>query len=310
MEADFGSRLVLRAPAKVNLSLEVCGKRADGYHDLRMLMAPVSLWDEVILEPLAEEGRLEVACEGVPEVAAGEDNLCHRAARFYREETGQRVGLRIRVRKTIPAGAGLGGGSSDAAATLMGLERLCSRPLDGEARRRAAHRVGADVPFFFARGPAWVEGIGERVTPLPEVPPLWLVLVHPGVFLPTPQVFSRFTMGLTSPGRVHTIAQFNFQGLLQGLRNDLQDAAVTLEPRVGTALEVLGRAGAPGRLMSGSGSAVFGLFADEASARDAADRVQRAPETCGWRIEVVHTLPPGAYPFLDEQHPDWGVDKR
>lgn len=293
------SDLRLAAPAKVNLFLEVRGKRPDGYHELRMFLAPVSLFDGLALEPLEEDGRVEVLSEGGAEVPSGEGNLCHRAARFYFGETGAPGGVRVRLSKAIPAGAGLGGGSSDAAATILGLERLCRRPLSAASRARAAFAVGADVPFFFARGPAWVEGIGELVHPVPAFDPLWLVLVHSGAFLSTRHVFSRFTQGLTTPGAAHTIAQFNFRGFAAALRNDLEPAAMALEPSVGAALAALRAAGAAGVRMSGSGSAVFGLFPDEPSAQRAAVLLRQGHGTENWRVEVVHTLPPDTFPFSE-----------
>lgn len=297
MRAEQGLRL--RAPAKVNLFLQVCGRRPDGYHDLRMFLAPVSLFDDVELTALPEAGRVEVLAEGGESVPSGEGNLCHRAARFYFEETGVPAGARIRVVKRVPSGAGLGGGSSDAAVTILGLERLFGRPLSAPAQRRSAFAVGADVPFFFARGPAWVEGIGEAVRPAPGFEPLWMVLVHPGAFLSTARVFSRFTPGLTTPETPHTIAQFNFRGFVQALRNDLGAAARELEPSVGAALEALKSAGASGSLMSGSGSAVFGLFPDEPAARQGASLLGRRADERGWRVDVVVTLPRGAFPFVE-----------
>jgi 4-diphosphocytidyl-2-C-methyl-D-erythritol kinase len=293
--------LRLRAPAKVNLRLEVRGKRPDGYHELRMLLAPVGLIDELDLRVLRGQGRVEVACGGDPAVEGGAGNLCFRAARFFTAATGWARSVEVRVCKRIPAGAGLGGGSSDAAATLMGLERLSGIPLAADQRREAAFHVGADVPFFFERRAAWVEGIGEEVRPVDLLDPLWLVLVHPGISLATADVFSRFTMGLTSPGRLPTIAQFNFQGIVEGMRNDLQTAAQELGPAVSEALAVLAEAGSAHRLMSGSGSAVFGLFPEEDSARQVASLVGRHAATRpGWRVEVVQTQAPDAFPFLDE----------
>ena len=290
----------LLAPAKVNLYLEVLGRRPDGYHDLRMLMAPVSWFDRIRVGRLAEPGRVEVAVEGREGPPPGEDNLCVRAARFYFAETGARGGARILLKKRIPAGAGLGGGSSDAAAVVMGLERLFGRPLPAGARRRAAFAVGADVPFFFARGPAWVEGIGERVRPLPgTAPPLWLTVVWPGVFLSTASVFSRLTKGLTSPGAAPRIAQFNFQGVARGLRNDLQAAALIELPAIGPALGALRRAGADHVLMSGSGSAVFGLLPGAAEAARVARTIRRMPEAQGWEVRVVRTLPPLGFPLRE-----------
>lgn len=294
------SVLELRAPAKVNLFLEVVGKRSDGYHELRMFMAPVSLFDDLVLERLEEPGRVEVAVVGDADgaVEGGERNLCHRAARFYLDRSGARGGVRVTLRKRIPVGAGLGGGSSDAAAAILGLERLFGAPLTAESRRAAAFCVGADVPFFFARTAAWIGGVGEAVEPAPAFAPLWLVLAHPGVFLSTAAVFSRFTMGLTTPRQPPTIPSFRFEGFLQGLRNDLEPAARSLEPAVGEVLEALAGVGAPGVLMSGSGSAAFGLFPDEGSAREAASCLVRQPRARTWRVDVVHSLPPESFPFL------------
>jgi 4-diphosphocytidyl-2-C-methyl-D-erythritol kinase len=293
--------LRLRAPAKINLSLEVLGKRADGYHELRMLMAPVSLFDEVVLERLPEPGRVEVRSNWA-QVGEGEQNLCHRAARYYLERAGVGAGVRVRLTKRIPAGAGLGGGSSDAAATILGLEELFGRSLSPECLTDAAFRVGADVPFFFARAPAWVEGIGERVQPLPEFPRLWLVIVHPGAFLSTAAVFSRYrapgNMELTRSQPPPTMPAFDFRCFVGGLRNDLQPVALGLEPAVGEALDALARVGAAGALMSGSGCATFGLFEDEARAREAQSALSRQPRVRDWFVEVVHTLAPGSFPFL------------
>ncbi|PLX44243.1 MAG: 4-(cytidine 5'-diphospho)-2-C-methyl-D-erythritol kinase [Deltaproteobacteria bacterium] len=157
--------LSLLAPAKVNFSLEIIGKRPDGYHELRMLMAPISLYDEIKISP-TESCLVEVFSAGSDYVSSGEDNICHRAASFYFKETGISGGAKIDIRKNIPVGAGLGGGSSDGAATIMGLERLFGRKLSREERKKAAFEVGADLPFFFARGWALVEGIGEKVTPV------------------------------------------------------------------------------------------------------------------------------------------------
>jgi 4-diphosphocytidyl-2-C-methyl-D-erythritol kinase len=288
----------LRAPAKINLFLEVRGKRPDGYHELRMFLAPISLFDRLRLETL-EVGRVETFADGGPHVPSGEENLCCRAARFYFQETGLAGGVRVHLTKAIPAGAGLGGGSSDAAVTILGLERLYGVSLSEASRKRAAFAVGADVPFFFARGPAWVEGIGEQVRRAPPFEPLWLVLVQTGAFLPTGQVFSRFTRGLTTPGAAHTIAQFNFRGFVAALRNDLEPAAGALEPSIGAALEALRRVGAPGALMSGSGSAVFGLFPDEPHARRAASVLRHDPGAERWRVDVAHTLLPDAFPFSE-----------
>ncbi len=278
----------LLAPAKVNLILEVVGKRPDGYHELRSLMAPVSLFDRVSLTRLAK-ARIEVTCEGSSDVPGGEENLCHRAAKFYFERKKIAGGVHIRVDKAIPSGAGMGGGSSDAATTIMGLEKLYSQSLSEEDKSQAAFEVGADVTFFFAKGPAWVEGIGEKVVPVTFEAPLWMVIIHPGVFLSTAAVFSKVNIGLTTPGLLHTIGQFNFRGIVEALHNDLENAARTLEPEIAYVLDVLDRVGALKSMMTGSGSAAFGIFPDEDKANDAKEKLKgQAPQH--WRIEVVSTL--------------------
>lgn len=297
--------LDLLAPAKVNLCLHVLGRRADGYHDLRSLMAPVNLYDRLRLERL-DANRIEVTAAGSPHVEGGEKNLCHRAASFYFRTTGATGGVRVRVDKKIPVGAGFAGGSSDAAAVLMGLEQIFGRALNPAERIRAAFDVGADVPFFFARCPAWVGGIGERVTPVPASGPLWLVLIHPGVFLSTAAVFSRHNKELTSRGEVHNITQFDFQGVAAGLHNDLEPAARGLEPAIGEAAGALRAAGLAAVAMTGSGSAVFGLCPDEALARRVADTVRRGVPRA-WFVAAVHTLPRS--PLAAEEEP-WGVGKR
>jgi 4-diphosphocytidyl-2-C-methyl-D-erythritol kinase len=284
----------LLAPAKVNLTLQVVGKRPDGYHELRSLMAPVSIFDRLTLTKLKEE-RIEVVCEGAGDVPGGEQNLCHRAAKFYFEQTKIAGGVQIRVEKVTPSGAGMGGGSSDAATTIMGLEKLYGQELCEEDKKLAAFEVGADVTFFFAEAPAWVGGIGEKVRPVAFETPLWIVVIHPGIILSTAAVFSNLNIGLTTSSRLHTIGQFNFQGIVEAVSNDLEEAARTLEPDIADALAALDGADAQRSMMTGSGSAVFGLFADEASANTAYRLIAgQAPER--WWIEVASTLGATAAP--------------
>lgn len=278
----------LLAPAKVNLTLQVVGKRPDGYHELRSLMAPVSLFDRVTLTRLDKE-RIEVVCQGGKDVPGGEQNLCHRAAKFYFEHKKIEGGVHILVDKAIPSGAGMGGGSSDAATTIMGLEALFGQKLNEGQKKQAAFEVGADVTFFFAKGPAWVEGIGENVRPVAIESPLNMVVIHPGAFLSTAAVFSKINIGLTSPSPLHTIGRFNFRGIVEALSNDLENAARTLEPEIAHALDALDRVGALRSMMTGSGSAVFGIFPDEEKAK-AAHRLLEAQAPGDWWIEVACTL--------------------
>jgi 4-diphosphocytidyl-2-C-methyl-D-erythritol kinase len=283
------SLLRLRAAAKVNLVLEVVGKRPDGYHELRSLFAAVSLYDELALERLPAGAGIEVVSEGSVHVPSGDGNLCHKAARFFFAETGHPAGVRIRVSKSIPVGAGMGGGSSDAAATLLGLSRLFESPLTPAMKARSGFAVGADVPFFLAEsGAAWIGGIGEEVRPAPLPERLWLVMVHPGVFLSTGEVFAQWRRGLTKTPAVPTISQLGFREIAAGLRNDLETAARALEPSIGAALDALRAAGCEAASMTGSGSAVFGLFPDEDHARRAAQSLLGVVPD-GWRVEALHT---------------------
>lgn len=295
------------APAKVNLSLKVTGKRPDGYHELVSVMAPISLFDRITLKKLGEAGKIEAKSVGSAHVEDGEKNLCHKAARFFFAETGVEGGVSIEVEKNIPVGAGLGGGSSDAASTILALSRLYGVELSEDSAARAGFAVGADVPFFFAGGPAQVGGIGEKVTPLKDMETLFLVILFPGAFLSTGEVFSRLNMGLTRKSSANTITCFNFQGIREALVNDLMAPALEAMPLIGEALEVLKAHGARAWLMSGSGSAVFGVFEDESRAGAAALRI-RAGSPPGWKVEAVRTLTKASdFPTMKMR---WGVGKR
>lgn len=298
-ERQYGGALKLLAPAKINLYLEVLGKRPDGYHSLRSYLAPISLFDEIELVKVHKVGSVKTISSGRDVPLDGGDNLCSRAAAFFFRESGVEGGVRILLKKVIPIGAGLGGGSSDAAATIMGLERLFNCALSEQSLEKAAFEVGADVPFFFSRSAAWIEGVGEKVCPAPIEQPVWLVVVHPACVLSTRFVFSKFTMGLTSKERTHTMMHLTFQGILKGLRNDLQLTVGNIEEKVALALDVLRNVGALASCMSGSGSAVFGLFADRGSAFDAAAEIKTYPYARNWWVEAATTLPSGAFPFTD-----------
>lgn len=295
------------APAKINLSLIVTARRPDGYHELDSVMAPVAIYDRLTLERTDGGGGISVFSSGSSHVGGGESNICHRAAKFFFERTGASGGVRITVEKNIPVGAGMGGGSSDAASVIMALEKLFDRPLEAEDRREAAFAVGADVPFFFARGPARIRGIGEEVEPVRIAEPLWLVVIHPGIFLSTAAVFSDLNMGLTRKSRANTIANFNFQGISEGLANDLEPPALRLAPEIGRALEELRAEKCAASVMTGSGSAVFGLFSGPGEAEAAARAIQARNER-SWRVEATRTLNEAS--DFPEMIFNWGVGKR
>ncbi|HJU17612.1 MAG TPA: 4-(cytidine 5'-diphospho)-2-C-methyl-D-erythritol kinase, partial [Stellaceae bacterium] len=267
------------APAKVNLYLHILGRRSDGYHELDSLVAFADIGDRLLAAPAAQ---LSLALDG-PEAASlaglGEDNLVLRAARRLAAHAGVSAGAALRLEKNLPAAAGIGGGSSDAVAALKALAALWRVPADKAALAALGRELGADVPVCLYGRPAWVGGIGERITPAPGLPPAGIVLANPRIALPTAAVFA--ALGLPrGVGRREALGQAgrfapmpaDAQELAHALalcRNDLTEAAVALVPEIGAALARL--AALPGALlarMSGSGATCFALFAD----RDAALR--------------------------------------
>lgn len=271
-------KLVAEAFAKVNLSLVVVGRRPDGYHELDTLFQAVALTDRLTFEP-ADTLSLEVDDPSIP---AGEENLVLRAARALAHEAGIRPKAALTLEKRIPSGGGLGGGSSDAAVTLLGLSALWELDLPLEVLSRVGGAIGSDVPFFLHGGTARGLGRGERIEPLGDLPPQAVVLVMPPFPVSTPAVFGR----LQAPawdgrggGRLGEEAPD---------RNDLEPAAEALFPALRAVRESLGRVGATRARLSGSGSTVFGLFPDLATASEAARRLDGLPE--GSAVRVVPTL--------------------
>jgi 4-diphosphocytidyl-2-C-methyl-D-erythritol kinase len=287
----------VEAPAKINLTLEILARRADGYHALRSVMVPIALADELTF---AASERFAFACDP-PSLAA--DNLVTRAF--------ARVGLAdapvaVTLRKRVPAGAGLGGGSSDAAGVL----RAAMHGAFGEPPARDwlsdARALGSDVPFFLADGPALVEGTGERVTALGSAPPWWVVLVVPEAHVSTAGAYAALAAeraAAPAPTRpragsatlrcAEALQRADYDGVLTAMTNDFEPLVRAAHPAVDAALRALAVAGAPGRAMlSGSGSACFALFATEADARAFAARL-RAPAAA--TTHVVRFAESGAW---------------
>jgi 4-diphosphocytidyl-2-C-methyl-D-erythritol kinase len=297
--------LGLPAPAKLNLFLHVTGQRADGYHELQSVFVPVSLADT-----LDFESRTDGVIERTGDViGAPERDLCVRAAQLLRERAGTALGVSIHVDKAIPPGSGMGGGSSDAATTLIALNRLwglgCSRAQLAEL----AVELGADVPFFLGAGPAFVEGIGERLSPV-AVQPAWYAVIHPQVHVSTAEIFT--DPGLTRDTKLTTIAAFSAAQdvssatLQKGLKrlpaspdrqralfgtNDLQAVAMRRAPEVRAAVEHLSCFG--NARMTGSGSAVFAPFDSEVQAREAI--VALPAGWSGWAVQGLDEHPLAAW---------------
>jgi 4-diphosphocytidyl-2-C-methyl-D-erythritol kinase len=263
--------LRLPAPAKLNLFLHVTGRRSDGYHMLETLLVPISHGDEIVL---AEQDDRRVArLEGPAEVAP-EDDLAVRAARLLQRSCRVERGVAIRVRKRIPLGGGLGGGSSDAATVLLGLNRLWQLGLSRRALMTLALELGADVPFFVFGEPALGRGIGELLAAV-SLPPLWFVVLEPPISVATAAVFAAPELTRHSPSAKIQVFPENFG------RNDLQSVAIAQFPEIAACLGALADAGAVAApavaaRMSGAGACVFAAFDAEKDAQRVLSRAEDA----------------------------------
>lgn len=261
----------VRAPAKVNLFLAVTGRRADGYHELISLLCAVDLWDRL---SFAFSGTgIAVHCQA-PGIPDGEANIAHRAAALFcrwLEDRGVAppTGIRISIDKRIPAGAGLGGGSSDAAAVLSVLNRHTGQPFSLTELEGLAMMLGADVPFFLHARPMLATGIGERLEPVADLPPRFVVIVFPGFSIATAAVYRDLNLELTKCGKKikKNLLKNGLFAVEQVLCNDLEAVSAAKHPEIVSIKEQLMLAGASGALMSGSGSSVYGLFEDRGAAR-------------------------------------------
>ena len=220
--------LTLKAPAKVNYLLDVIGRRSDGYHDLRMVMQRVNLCDDISIT-LTETPDLTVSC-GIKGVPDGPGNIAWKAARIMLDQAGSGLGASITITKNIPVAAGLGGGSSDAASVLMGMNELLELGLTDQKLMEIGVKLGADVPFFIFKKTALAEGIGEQLQVMPAMPSLWILLVNPGVHVSTAWVYKN--LQLTSRGELAKLPQFfdNAEAVCALLSNDLENVTIPAFP--------------------------------------------------------------------------------
>ena len=274
-------RVRLRAFAKVNYALEVRGLRDDGYHEIASVLQSISLADELEIE--RSNGGFELLFEPAgAEVGPLEENTVYKAWALLREASGDELPVRIRLHKKIPAGAGLGGGSADAAATLFGINELLGLGLSYEELRGVASRIGADVAFCLAGGTALGEGIGEVLTPLPAPPEHHLVLAKPVRSAETGGIYRAYDEQSGGRGTasvesaVAALVAGDLCALAAGLGNDLEPVTAGFVPEVTAYKEDLLREGALGAAMTGTGTAVYGVFRREDDVRSARRRV-RAP---------------------------------
>lgn len=274
-------KLELFAPAKINLGLAVTGKLENGYHTLDTLFTTLDVGDTLTLETTDSGISLEVAGSELP---AGPENLVYRAAKQYLEMANITHGTQIHLEKRLPIAAGLGGGSSDAATTLMGISRLYPSPVSLPA---LAKSLGADVPFFLEGGARHARGIGEILEPV-ALPHTHLVLANPGVGITAREAYAGLRGRFGPPLDLHSILEALDRGDAPPYRNDLELSVLKHYPIIAQVKQALSDVGLHGVLMSGSGSTCFGLARDATHARDAASRLQL--EHPDWWIRATQTM--------------------
>lgn len=298
-----GTSLSLPARAKLNLVLRIVGRRADGYHLLETLFHTLALHDDLTVALAADGIALDV-CADDPALAvpSGPDNLVVRALRAFADEVGYRGGFRAELRKRIPHGGGLGGGSSDAAAALRLANMLLGSPCDEAALARLAVRLGADVPFFLRGGSQWGRGIGDELTPT-EQPHRWFVLIVPPFGCPTVDVYKSHaahwkqdSMAATVP-RI-TVPDTGDPAVRNAFHNDLESAAERVRPELAELRRRVVELGCRTVRMTGSGSTLFVAGDDESSARASAAALQ---PLCTQRVRLLVTC--SAPPGVDVPHP-------
>ena len=275
----------LRAPAKINLSFRILCRREDGFHEVETLMAPVSLHDELTISRAAKGEAIELVCDNAA-LPIGDDNLVVRAARLFLRSSGSNAGLRIELRKRIPHGAGLGGGSSDAASTLLGLRELLSAGVSAQELSAIAAEIGSDVPFFLARSAAVCRGRGELVTAVDLPRQLPILLLKPGFGVATPWAYSRWRDAVELRGISYRPQEFAGITFVNDLERPVFEKHLFLGQ---TKMWLLAQPEVAVAMMSGSGSTMFAVLHD-ASTADALARRARAeldPELWTCACETV-----------------------
>ena len=299
--------LVLKSPAKVNLRLEILRKREDGYHELKTIFQKISLYDTLHFSLKKERGiSITTGHLGLP---VGKTNLIHRAIQSIIKKSNYREGFAIHVEKRIPLGAGLGGGSSNAATTLRAMNQLLGMKLSRKELMELGLEIGADVPFFFLKGAALGSGVGERLKKI-EVPDLWFILIYPNFEVSTQWAYQNFdrrdsasslTRHWSSSGKAKGLTNQQFhisldkfpktpQGVSQILFNHLEAVVSKEYSQIDVMKKMLFSAGTMGALMTGSGPTVFGLFSGERIATKAYEKIKGLASKRGWSVFKAHSI--------------------
>jgi 4-diphosphocytidyl-2-C-methyl-D-erythritol kinase len=261
----------VKAYAKINLGLHIVGKRQDGFHNIETVFHRINLFDEINIENSFD---ISISCTDIT-IPSDNNNLCWKAAELLRKELGMAKGVRIGITKNIPTGAGLGGGSSDAAAVLLALPLLWEIDVKRPIIENLALRLGSDVPFFLQNSSAYAEGRGEVLKTIDLALPYWIVLIHPNIHLSTPWAYNRLAEKRNGlfPVRPNMAEQFSADPIRAVLEseNDFEEIVFEEHPKIEKIKKQLKDLGAAVSLMSGSGSSMFGLFIDKSTALSAAE---------------------------------------
>ncbi len=273
----MNNRIVLKARGKINLAIDVLGKREDGYHEVRMLMQTIRLHDWVILEKHPDRIIVNSNHKWVP---SDERNTAYKAARLILDAAGISEGVIITIKKRIPVAAGLAGGSADAAAVLKGINEMYSLGMSLDDLMKLGVQVGADVPYCLKGGTAVAEGIGERITPVASIEPLVLLLVKPDIGVKTPWVYQNLNLDEIKERPdfnilLDAIRRMDIDTLSANMVNVLETVVLKKYPIVESIKKTLLIEGAAGSLMSGSGPTVFGIFRKKATAVKAMGRIMK-----------------------------------
>jgi len=283
------------SPAKINLFLQITGKRPDGFHELFSLMCCLDLFDIIFLEFGGKKIEIESTHRQIP---LDETNVAHRAATLFFKSLKITDGLSIRIEKRLPVAAGLGGGSSNAAGVLMGLNQHYGLPFSRDQLMSMGLEIGADVPFFLFQKPAFAAGVGEKLEAYPGPLPYHILLINPGVEVHTAEVYRNLNLRLTKCKKIITrplLKQSGFDPSLH-LCNDLESVTIPKFPVIESLKKQLLKHGALGALMSGSGPTVFGLFSDFHPAEKARQAIARDRRLNAYLTDIINE----AFPVISD----------
>lgn len=269
----------LRAYAKINLGLDVLRRREDGYHDVKMIMQTIQMYDMLEMEKSEKPGiHLTTNLSYIP---VNENNLVYKAAKLLMDQYGIEEGIMINLNKFIPVAAGMAGGSSDAAATLVGVNKMFQLGLTRQQLMELGVKIGADVPYCVMRGTALAEGIGEKLTVLPPMPPCYVLIGKPGISVSTKFVYTNLNLGPDThhpdiDGMIQALEKRDLYGITDRMENVLEKVTIPEYPVIETIKNHMKAHGAVNAMMSGSGPTVFGIFDDKEKAEYACEKLKES----------------------------------